>query len=141
MTFFKRISHICPLPPPHQLWKLGLSPLAPSASPDVYEIEKSHAGQLPLQKGSFYTCHVKGGGLEGEDTDLTGSQLSELAPLLLALLLGDEWRPPKGEEEALAAGRGWIQCSEALTGMLSPVEGTWNLGSLSGWGHTWALGK
>lgn len=111
-------------------------PLGTLSSLDVYEIEKSNPGQLPLQKGSFYTCHVEGGGLEGEDTDLTGSQVPELAPFLLALLLGVEWRPPKGEEEALAAGRGWIQCSEAPTGMLSPVEGTWNLGSLSGWGHT-----
>lgn len=82
MTFGKRISILCPLttsPPPHHLWKLGLSSLAPPASLDVYEIEKSHPGQLPLQKGSFHTCHVEGGGLEEEDTDVTGSQVSELA--------------------------------------------------------------
>lgn len=73
--------------------------MATPASLDVYEIEKSHPGQLPLHKGSFHTCHVEGGGLEEEDTDLIGSQVSELAPLLLALLQGDEWRSPKGEEE------------------------------------------
>lgn len=62
MTFFKRISNICPLTTPHhQLWKIGLSSLAPPSSLDVYETEKSHPGQLPLQKGSFHTCHVEGG--------------------------------------------------------------------------------
>lgn len=100
MTFFQEDQPcLSPAPPPHQLWELGLSPMAPPASLDACEIEKSRPGQLPLQKGSFHTCHVEGGGLEEEDTDLIGSQVSELAALLLALLLGDEWRPPEGEEE------------------------------------------
>lgn len=145
MTFFKGISHVCPLPcptppSPNQLWKLDLSPTALPASLHVSEIEKSHPGQLPLQKGSFHTCHVEGGGLAEEGTDLTGSRGSELAPLLLTLLLVDEWRPPRVRRSPLAAGRGWIQCriqcSEAPTGMFSPVEGTWTLGSLSEGRHT-----
>lgn len=119
------LSHVCPLalPPAVETWFV---PPATPASLDIYKIEKCHAGQLPLQKGAFHTCHG-----EEEDTDLTGSQVSELAPLLLASLLGDEWRSPKVRRSPLAAGRGWIQCSEAPPGMFSPDEDTWNLGSLS----------
>lgn len=36
--------------------------------------------------------------------------------------------PPRVRRNLLAAGRGRIRCSEAPTGMFSPLEFTWTLG-------------